>query len=65
MKVGNALKWERAEEFTGSDSNKNGDKVTLCFFGECGTGKSTNLSLIARIYKFNHKDACEGQVISF
>ena len=39
--------------------------MTLCFFGECGTGKSTDLTHLARIYKLNHKDACEGQKVKF
>ena len=45
--------------------SKNKDKVTMCFFGECGTGKSTALSLLADIYRNNHKDECEGQKATF
>ena len=56
MKVGDAIQWQKVEQSTGSDAWKNNDKTTLCFFGECGTGKSTDLSLLARIYKHNHKE---------
>ena len=65
MKVGEAIQWEQAEKFTNSEESKNKDKVTMCFFGECGTGKSTDLSLIARMYKIKHKDACEGEFAVF
>ena len=65
MKVGDAIKWQEAELYKGSDSSMNDDKVTLCFFGECGTGKSTDLTQIARIYKIQHKEACQGQIIQF
>ena len=56
MKIGDAIKWQECEPFTGSDSVKNHDKMTICFFGECGTGKSTDLTHLARIYKLHHKD---------
>ena len=56
MKIGDAIKWQECEPYTGSDSVKNHDKMTICFFGECGTGKSTDLTHLARIYKLHHKD---------
>ena len=37
----------------------------MCFFGECGTGKSTDLQQIVDIYKVHHKDECQGQKIKF
>lgn len=37
----------------------------MCFFGECGTGKSTSLTLIARIYKAQHKEECKGEEVKF
>ena len=33
------------------------DKLTLLVFGECGTGKSTFLSLVSRIYTANYLGA--------
>ena len=65
MKVGDAIKWQEVKLYEGSDASLNDDKVTLCFFGECGTGKSTDLTHIARIYKIQHKEACQGQIIQF
>ena len=65
MKVGNAIQWQEVVQYTDSDSVKNKDKVTMCFFGECGTGKSTALSLLADIYKKSHKEECEGQNATF
>ena len=62
MEVGVAIEWLEASN---DDKSKTKDKVTLCFFGECGTGKSTDLSLIARIYAVNHKEDCKGQQIEF
>lgn len=61
MEVGVAIEWCEAIEAIAANQNKIKDKVTLCFFGECGTGKSTDLSLIARIYAVNHKEDCKGQ----
>ena len=36
------------------------DRWTTCFFGECGTGKSTDLSLISKIYA-KHYQGAKGQ----
>ena len=65
LKVGDAIEWQEAELFEGPDASKNKDKVTICFFGECGTGKSTDLTLLAKMYKNQHQEACEEQEIKF
>ena len=38
-------------------TNERMDKLTLMVFGECGTGKSTLLSLVSRIYTANYLGA--------
>ena len=63
MKIGKAIQWQEIEKY--SNLAKNKDKVTLCFFGECGTGKSTDLSLISEIYRANHEDECARQSATF
>ena len=65
MKVGNAINWQEIKPYTGEAAVKNHDKITLCFFGECGTGKSTDLSVISRIYRVHHQKECKGQAVSF
>ena len=41
------------------------DKLTLLAFGECGTGKSTFLSLVSRIYTSNFTGAGGESAIDF
>ena len=51
MKLGDPLVWQSAK----SPKKSEDKKLSLCFFGECGTGKSTNLNLISRIYAAKFK----------
>ena len=57
MQLGEPINWS-------ASSNDKQQKVTLGLFGECGTGKSTVLSLISQIYSDKYKVKKEA-IISF
>ena len=60
IKIEKPLVWEQvssevsnqAEESKDHDRNS---QLTACFFGECGSGKSTDLSLISEIYSKKYR----------
>ena len=60
MKLGKSINWQETEPYTGEEAVKNNDKITSCFFGEKGAGKSTAISALTRIYKTYHKEQCQG-----
>jgi len=67
MELARPINWTVAKRMTttATSGDKNMDKVTICFFGECGTGKSTDLSLISKIYSITHKVASKGEIVIF
>ena len=67
MQLAKPINWTVAKQFptTETSGDKNKDKITICFFGECGTGKSTDLSLISKIYSITHKVASKGEIVTF
>ena len=51
MLLATALEWKQVQAIS-NQIRKGVDefRLTACFFGECGTGKSTDLTLISQIY---------------
>ena len=47
MELGEPIVWEHVKT---EQSNEASPKWTHCVFGECGQGKSTDLTIIAKIY---------------
>ena len=59
----NEIKLDQLKYKGGSDERM--DKLVLLVFGECGTGKSTFLSLVSRIYTKNFLGANKEQPLDF
>lgn len=67
MQIGNPIVWRpvSTKPIKGANPSSEENKLTLCFFGECGTGKSTDLSLISKIYSIKYKESCKEESVVF
>ena len=58
LKLGDPIAWKQIEAQMPQEN-----KMTVCVFGELGTGKSTILNLISKIFAKNHANNEEGKRI--